>query len=304
MEIKDWLYEDFPEFTDNVDGVSVLPSDGKEIGVHYCPNIKYASVNGTDLHLQILRPFNRQNGETEILPCIVFVQGSAWMKQNVYGQLPLMGNLARRGYVIACVEYRHSEIAPFPAQAIDTRNAVRFLKKNAQTYGIDPEKIILGGDSSGGHTAMFAGILHNDDSDENLFPGISGEVKGIINLYGSVSVMYEDGNPTTLNHHLPDSPEGLEMGGINLKEHPELCRKLSAECNIFPDTEIAPVLIFHGTKDRTVHTKQSVGLYKRLKECGKDVQLYLIAGGDHGGAEYWTEQILDIEEKFIKKCLS
>ncbi len=43
MEIKDWLYEDFPEFTDNVDGVSVLPSDGKEIGVHYCPNIKYAS---------------------------------------------------------------------------------------------------------------------------------------------------------------------------------------------------------------------------------------------------------------------
>ena len=64
MEIKDWLYEDFPEFTDNVDGVSVLPSDGKEIGVHYCPNIKYASVNGTDLHLQILRPFNRQNGET------------------------------------------------------------------------------------------------------------------------------------------------------------------------------------------------------------------------------------------------
>lgn len=304
MQVKEWLYEEFPEFTEEVENVTVLPSPGDETGIHYYHDVEYVHMNELSLHLQILRPFNRKKDESEILPCIAFVQGSAWMKQDVYRQLPLMGNLARRGYVVACIEYRHSEIAPFPAQAIDARNAVRFLKKNAAKYGIDPDRVILGGDSSGGHTAMFAGIRHNDDTEENLFPGISAEVKGIINLYGSVSVMAEDGNPSTLNHHLPDSPEGLEMGKVNLREHPELCEELSVECNISADTEIAPVLIFHGTKDRTVNTKQSVTLYRKLKECGKDVQLYLIAGGDHGGAEYWTEQVLDIEEAFIKKCFA
>lgn len=47
---------------------------------------------------------------------------------------------------------------------------------------------------------MFAGILHNDDSKDNMFPGVSGEVKGIVDYYGSVSVMLEDGNPSTINH--------------------------------------------------------------------------------------------------------
>ena len=44
--------------------------------------------------------------------------------------------------------------------------------------------------------------------------------------------MLEDGMPSTINHHLPDSPEGKQMGGVNLRENTELCRKLSVECNI------------------------------------------------------------------------
>lgn len=60
--------------------------------------------------------------------------------------------------MVAIVEYRHSGIAPFPAQAIDARNAVRFLRKNAADYLIDPEQIILSGCSSGGHTAVYAGM--------------------------------------------------------------------------------------------------------------------------------------------------
>lgn len=225
------------------------------------------------------------------------------MKQDVYAQVALLARLAEKGYVVACVEYRHSGIAKFPAQAKDARNAVRFIKKNAENYGIDAEKIIVAGDSSGGHTAMFAGIMHDDDSADNLYPGISGEVKGIINLYGSVSVMLEDGNPTTLNHHMPDSPEGLEMGGVNLKEHPELCRALSVECNITDETQIAPVLIFHGTKDRIVNTRESVILYQTLQRAGKKVEFYLVQGADHGGPEFWTETVLKIEDQFIQNCL-
>jgi acetyl esterase/lipase len=303
VEHREWTYEEFPEFAEEVEGAVVLETTGEETGVHYIHNVEYANVDGVPLHLQILQPFSR-NQQEMVLPCVVFVQGSAWMEQNVFAQLPMISDLAGRGYVVAIVEYRHSGIAPCPAQAIDACNAVRFLRKNAGEYHIDPQNMIISGDSSGGHTAMFAGILHNDDSADNLFPGVSAEVKGIINYYGSVSVMRWDGNPTTLNHHLPDSPEGMEMGGVNLRENPELCKKLSVECNISEDTEIAPTLIFHGTKDRTVNTYNSVDLYRKMKKSGKDVTLYLVRGGDHGGAEFWTPEILDIVDGFIKRCFA
>ena len=300
MEVKNWSYEEFPEFTESIEGAVCLDTTGDEIGVRCTANVEYANINGTPLHLHVLRPFTR-NDPDMLLPCVAFVQGSAWMEQETFVQVPMISKLAERGFVVVSIEYRHSGIAPFPAQALDVRNAIRFLRIHAAEYGIEPDRMVVMGDSSGGHTAMFAGIIHDDGEASNIYPGVSAEVKAIINLYGSCSVMAEDGNPTTINHHMPDSPEGMEMGGINLKEHPELCRKLSVECNIDPDTELVPVLIFQGTKDRTVNITSSVVLYKRLRECGKNVQFYLVRGGDHGGAEYWTDQVLDIEERFIRE---
>ncbi len=304
MEIKNWTYEEFPEFDEEIEGVEVIDTTGDEVGIFYMHDVEYANMNGTPLHLQILMPLSRNCGFTSprSLPCFVFVQGSAWMKQYVYAEVAEIAKLARRGYVCAIVEYRHSGIAPFPAQAIDTRNAIRFLRSNAKRFGIDPERMAVAGSSSGGHTALWAGLRHNDGEEtENLFPGVSGEVKCIVNYYGSVSVMLEDGNPSTINHHLPDSPEGMEMGGVNLREHPELCREFSVEENITEDTDIAPVLIFHGTKDRTVNTRESVLLYNALKAAGKDVTFYLVKGADHGGAEFWTDKVIDIVDDFMRK---
>ncbi len=308
MEIKKWTYEDMPDFDESVDGASVIETTGEEVSVCYFDDVEYAKVGDTSLILQILIPVSRNdqfNPESDKfdkkMKCFVFIQGSGWMEQHVCFNLPQVAKLAARGYVAAIVQYRHSGIAPFPAQAEDTLNAIRYLRKNAQKYGIDPDNIVVAGDSSGGHTAMWAGLLHNDDTDANLYPGVSSKVKGIVNYYGSVSVMLEDGNPSTVNHHMPDSPEGLEMGGVNLKEHPELCRKLSVECNIDENTDIAPVLIFHGTKDRIVNTRQSVILYQTLKKYGKEASLYLVKGADHGGAEFWTDEVLDIVCSFIEK---
>ncbi len=311
MEIKAWTYEEFPEFTEEVEGAQVLETTGDEPGTCYLHDVEYANMDGVPLHLQIVaptsrnHPYNAFGGEQAMArPCFVFVQGSAWMEQYVYMNVCHMARLAARGYVCAIVQYRHSGQAPFPAQAIDTRNAIRFLRVNAKKYGIDPDRMIVAGDSSGGHTAMWAGLRHNDDTEENLFPGVSAEVKGIVNYYGSVSVMLEDGNPSTLNHHQPDSPEGMEMGGVDLRNRPDLCRQLSVEENIDESTPVAPTLIFHGTKDRIVNTKESVLLYNAMKAAGKDVALYLLKGADHGGTEFWTEQILDIVDQFMQRCFA
>ncbi|MCM1135761.1 MAG: alpha/beta hydrolase [Clostridium sp.] len=301
MEVKEWTYEEIPEFLEEVEGAQVIPTTGDEIGVMYVPNVEYAEIDGVKLHLQLLLPTPRNQPEM-VCPCVVFVQGSAWMPQNVYAQVPALSKLAARGYVAAIVEYRHSGIASFPAQIMDARNAIRFLRVNAKEYHVNPEQIVVAGDSSGGHTAMFAGIL-DDDSESNLFPGVTAKVKGIVNYYGSTSIMNDDSNPIQITHCQPDSPEGMVMGHVDLRDNLELKRKLSVECNITEDTVVPPTIIFHGTKDRVVNCEGSVILYRRLKECGKDVKLYLMKGCDHGGPEFWTSTVLDIVDGFIQKCI-
>lgn len=49
---------------------------------------------------------------------------------------------------------------------------------------------------------------------------------------------------------------------------------------------------------------QSVQLYEKMKACGKDVRLYLLEGADHGGAEYWTEEMCSLAHEFIQYCLN
>lgn len=313
MELKLWTYDEFPEFDRVVEGAKTIPTTGEERGVICRGNIQYAKADGIPLHMHILIPSSRncpppmpgmpKEKAGVKYPCIVFVQGSAWMQQDLFMQLLYIAELAKRGYVTAIVEYRHSGQASFPAPVIDARNAVRFLRANADAYRIDAGKMILAGDSSGGHTALFGGMRHDDDSKDTLFPGISGEVSGVIALYPSSNFLLEDSNPSTPNHLAPDSPEGLEMGGQDLRKHPELCEQLTVECNIHEDTVIPPVLLFHGTKDRIVNCECNVSLYSHMKKLGKAVELYLVKGADHGGAEFWTDQTIDIMEAFIKSVL-
>ena len=148
MEVRNWGYEELPEFTSVPDGARVIETTGNEVGVNYLHDVEYAEIDGHRLHLQILIPACRNSGfipfaeeQPFSLPCFVFVQGSAWMPQYVYAKVAQLARLAARGYVCAIVEYRHSGIASFPAQARDARNAVRFLRQNAKKFGIDPEKI-------------------------------------------------------------------------------------------------------------------------------------------------------------------
>ncbi len=82
-------------------------------------------------------------------------------------------------------EDRHSGIAPFPSQAMDTRNAIRYMKLHANEYSVDADKMFVAGDSSGGHTAFFSQLIKNDDG-ANLYPQTDADVKGIISFYGAL----------------------------------------------------------------------------------------------------------------------
>ena len=311
MELKAWEYDEFPEFEEEIPGATWLDTTGNEVGVRYVPNVEYECLDGVRRVLQILIPNTRNfkaprpgRAASKTYPCIVYVQGSAWMTQDVYGNLPCIARLSALGYVVAVVQYRESGIGIFPDPVRDARNAVRFMRVHAQEFAIDPNRVAIMGDSSGGHTATYAGILHDDDTRHNLFPGTSAEVSCIVNYYGSTDFTFEDANPSTPNHNSPESPEGRIMGGVDLNKDRAARETLTVRCNIDEKTEIAPVLIMHGTKDRTVNTKCSVYLHQHLKETGHESTLYLLRDADHGGAEFWTSEVLAIVDAFVRGHLA
>ncbi len=170
MEIKNWTYEEYPSFSEEVEGAYRIITSGDEKGTDIF-TVEYANIDDRPLHLKVIIPQTRnsQNNDNRY-PCLVYVQGSAWFEQNISSKLGLLARLAEKGYVIAVAEYRHSGIAPFPAQAIDIRNAIRFMKIHAKEYKVDVDQIFVGGDSSGGHTAMFSQLIQDDDQSSNLYP--------------------------------------------------------------------------------------------------------------------------------------
>lgn len=88
MEIKDWTYTDFPEYQTDLPDVKYIDSTGDEVRVLYHPNVEYADYGGQKVTLQILEPTTRNHPNDLTYPIFVYVQGSAWMKQNVYRDLP------------------------------------------------------------------------------------------------------------------------------------------------------------------------------------------------------------------------
>ena len=238
-------------------------------------------------------------------PAILYVQGSAWMKQDNYKRLGVMARLAQRGYVTAILQYRESSIASYPAPVEDAKTGVRFLRMHAEEYHIDPENIVIMGDSSGGHTALAAGITAEEDCmDTEIYSGVSCSVKAIVDLYGVTDICQKTDFPTTPNQGEPDSPEGMLIGGNNVYEHPELSGPVIISNYVKAEKEIPPILMMHGTADDTVSCDQSIRLYKKFLEEGKNVTFYLVENAGHGDIAFWTEKNMDIIDGFIRKYIS
>lgn len=295
-----YTHEKFPESTASSKNMKVLniPFDSSQ--VTYYHNVKFAERNGLDLSLQVIVPKTVKGN----LPCIVYVQGSAWMKQNVYANLPQLAEFARRGYVIAIVEYRPSSVAKFPAQLQDAKTAIRFMRQNAQRYHVDPDNLIIWGDSSGGHTALMVGLTQDHaELDTDELKGYPIEVNAVIDFFGPTDITQMNLQPSTLDHISPKSPEGQLLGGKNVLENKVEAALTNPITYIKPAKKAAPILIMHGSKDRTVPFQQSVLLADALEKQGYAYQFYQLKGADHGSSEFWTRQAFDIVDEFIKTNL-
>jgi acetyl esterase/lipase len=303
IEPRQSTYIAFPETTLSAEGMRVMPADLSERSCTIHIGVEYAQKSGMQLHLHIIEP--RQNeGENNTYPLIMYIQGSAWFEQNTGSELAQLARFAQRGFVIAVVEYRPSPVAPFPAQVKDTKTALRFMKKHAATYHADPHRIIVWGDSSGGHTAVMVGVSLDDarlDDESPISDPLA--VNAVVDYYGPSDISTMNEEPSTMDHIAPESPEGMVIGGLNVLENSEEVKPTVPMNYLSEDKALPPFLIVHGSKDRLVPFGQSVMLFAALRKANKVAEFYQLKGADHGGAAFWSKSVLDLVERFVRAYL-
>lgn len=298
MEPLNISREDFPMSTASAEGMIPMQPHMDNYEIHYSEDVPYIKRGDRQLHLQIIRPINAGDK----LPCIVFIPGSAFHEQYVKGRVPGLSHLAMRGFVVAALEYRGSECAIFPAQALDAKAGVHFMREHAEDYNVNPENIFLMGDSSGAHTAMIASFSYGiEDLEEDGRRSHKPIVSGVIDHYGPTNFLTMNDEPSSQDHRTPDSPEGLEIGGVPVLEHPELVKPTIVANYVSKDRVLPPILMFHGTNDELVPFGQACELYDALRKAEKDATFYQVLGAHHGEREFWSKEVLDIEERFIRR---
>lgn len=265
------------------------------------PDITYSTETGRELKLSILAPWRDWANETAPpkRPLIVFVQGSAFTFPNIHYEIPQLSRYAQNGYVVATVTHRNClEGHPFPAYLEDVKTAIRFLRKNAAEYGIDPDRIGMWGTSSGGNTALMVGLTQGQYL-TGEHEGVSDAVKCVVDCFGptDMTVLYEEVKKVQ-EAGLLDIFNGL-MGG---RESPGILKEMSPFHRIEKSRTYPPFLIIHGDADTLVPYEQSFQMYAALRENGNEAEMICVENGPHERA-FWSKELHRHILAFFKKVL-
>lgn len=292
-------------------GMKTIPVEPDTYAATYVPNVEYVRRGDRALRLQILRPREAppmlgRPGTAPVSapmhPLIVYVQGSGWGPQDIYSALPQLSELAHRGYVVASVEYTPSTVAKAPAQIQDVKTAIRFLRANAARFGVDPARVGIWGDSSGGHMAALvatsAGVQAFETTD---YADQSDAVSAVVDFFGVHDLTTFSKFPSWIDEEAEGSPAALMLGAPPAKAL-DAARVNSPVTYVTGSRPIPPILLLHGDVDVIVPFNQSVEFYEKLRAAGKDVTFYKVAGGNHG-FNFWSPTIIRLVTDFFDNKL-
>jgi len=205
------------------------------------------------------------------LPSVIMIHGGGFNDgdKGRPREFNIGTNLAVNGYLVMSINYkltRGLNRATWPQPLHDAVTAVRWLRKNADSLRIDPDRIGVIGCSAGGNLAAFLALLR---SGEDLVPSepygeFSPSVSCAIDFYGPLDL---------LSYH------DMKMFGKTREEAPELYREASPV--LYAHRDAAPMLIVHGTADRTVALSQSEMMAAALQRVGANYQLVIIPDAPH-----------------------
>ena len=237
-------------------------------GIRSFENIGYSyPYAGRSLLLNIYRPNNKER-----YPALVLVHGGGWSSGSLTLEIPMAQAIASKGYVTIPIEYRLSPEANYPAAIYDLKTAIRWIRANADKYGIDITKIAISGTSAGGQLAALAGITNGQDQyeDRTEYPEQSSNIQAVINIDGIT-----DFTDTTALARVDESlakgkiPASVKWFGGNYNENRE---EWIAASSVFQITvRSAPICFinssidrFHDGRDQTIQKLNTYNIYSEV----------------------------------------
>ena len=193
--------------------------------------IEYSNPDNQHLQIDLARP----DGDGPY-PAVICIHGGGFRAGAREGYDGLIKKLAKNGYVAVTVTYRLAPKYQFPAAVYDVKAAVRWLRANAATYHIDPNRIGATGGSAGGHLAQFLGVTAGlkQFEGEGGNPEQSSRVACVVNFYGPSDFTKSYGKSVDAAEVLP-----LFLGG-NLEK--ERKRHIEASPLYWVTPDAAPTL--------------------------------------------------------------
>jgi acetyl esterase/lipase len=236
--------------------------------------VVYGEADGQELILDIARPPARDDPR----PAVILIHGGGWTEylgSRLDMSMPAL-ELAKAGYVAFNVEYRLLTSEPgvhmWPAQLDDVQRAVRWVRANAATYGVDPERIGSYGHSSGGHLAAMLGVRETRDNGDPDLAGFSSRVTCVADLAGDMDLTIP--YPQEMDNQI-----AINLLGGTPAEAPEAYRDASPIAWV--DEQTAPFLILHGTNDTINPVAHSRTMEAALHEAGIEVVYLEDPHADH-----------------------
>ena len=234
------------------------------------PNITYRQANGVELKIDVYQSRN-QNGPS---PTFVYYHGGGWVggskEANVLRLLPYL----EKGWSAVNVQYRLGDVSLAPAAVEDSLCALRWVGRNAEEYGFDPERIVVSGNSAGGHLALTTGITPPEaELDRQCLGSVTPKVAAIVNWYGITDVA-----------DLLDGPNQKSYAVRWLGGQPnraEIAERVSPLQYIREN--LPPIITIHGDADPVVPYDHAVKLHQRLDRVEVVNELITVPNGLHGG---------------------
>jgi acetyl esterase/lipase len=237
-------------------------------------DVIFGRIADVDLKLDYFYPTNQDRPNSVVM----YVHGGAWRagSKSMLSIIPGPAELLERGYAVVAINYRLGPDHKFPAMLEDSKCAVRFLRAHAKEFNLDPERIGVIGDSSGGHLVSLLGLTDSSAGFEGQggWSNQSSGVQAVVDLYGPSDFATAGADNSKIARAVLKSGFGVEDPA-----DPALKR---ASPVTYVSAKAPPFLIIHGDHDDLVPLTQSEELHEKLKAAGADSTLIVVTNFSHG----------------------
>jgi acetyl esterase/lipase len=269
-------------------------------------NVTYCSPGGVPQRLDVYYP---GSSSSQTGPVIVYIHGGQLIAGDKAAPAGSPAGEWRPvatggGYVFVSINYRLGPTYRYPAMIEDAKCAIRFLRANAATYRIDPNRIGVTGTSSGGYLAALIGVTDGSAGLEGTggFAGVSSRVQAVVNEYGA-----------NMNLTVPAySPAELECRLEAYPQPPPPAVIFSGTVINHVTRDDPPFFTIHGERDPAANPQASAELHARLTAAGVSSTLQWVMNGGHGWSPQFSTfgpisptwpQILQMEIAFFDQHL-